>query len=330
MTVMHRIANAGRSLTQMFPGFYNGIGSTKHNCYAEFGYPDEVTFDHAYQMYCRNGIARSGCVKTAGKTWQDMPKLVTGDEIEQASDIQEAFDRLRVWQALSTADLRSLVGGYSGIIFRFADSKGFDQPVDRVPGGLKGLVECIPAWAGQLEVSRFDEDQTSPTYGKPLMYSFNEAAVGTQKNARSFQLHPDRVVIWSADGTINARSALEPGYNNLLDLEKIAGAGGEGFWKNAKSAPVLEMNENAKLDAMAKQMGVNQSELMEAMQDNVEDWQKGFDKLLLLQGIEAKTLGVTLPIPEHFFSVCLQVFAASLCIPLKVLVGSHKYGPPLQ
>lgn len=59
------------------------------------------------------------------------------------------------------------------------------------------------------------------------------------------------------------------------------------------------------------------------MDAQVEDWQKGFDKLLMLQGMEAKTLGITLPSPEHFFAIAVQSFAASFSIPLKILVGSQ-------
>ena len=53
------------------------------------------------------------------------------------------------------------------------------------------------------------------------------------------------------------------------------------------------------------------------------DWQKGFDSLLMLQGIEAKTLGITLPQPMEFVLVAMQSFAASFGIPLKILVGSQ-------
>jgi hypothetical protein len=59
------------------------------------------------------------------------------------------------------------------------------------------------------------------------------------------------------------------------------------------------------------------------MNEQVEAYQKGFDQLLMLQGITAKTLGVNLPSPEHFWAAPLQSFAASFSIPLKILVGSQ-------
>lgn len=182
----------------------------------------------------------------------------------------------------------------------------------------------MPVWEGQLSVSEWNTDETSEGYGQPLMYAFNEANVKTgQKNHRAFTVHPDRVIIWSKTGDIHGQSALEPGYNDLITLEKVIGAGGEGFWKNAKSAPVLEVDKEAKIADMAKAMGVSPEDVADKMDEQVADWQKGFDQLLMLQGMQAKTLSITLPSPEHFFAVALQSFAASLSIPVKILVGNQ-------
>lgn len=330
MKALEVVVNAARRIDAMFPGYFP---EAKHNHYRDFGYPEKLTFDQVYSMYQRNSIARAGVSKTVGKTWQEHPSLWESEvptESREESEIRQRFADLRVWQRLAETDRRSLVGGYSGAILRLADSKRFSEPVDRVPGGLDGLVEIIPAWAGQLTVSTWETDETSENYGQPTMYSFNEVQLpnstvnpSTDTRTRSFELHPDRVVLWSADGTVHAESVLAPGYNDLLTLEKVSGAGGEGFWKNAKSAPVLEIDKDAQLSEMAKAMGVQPEEVADAMNDQVGDWQKGFDKLLMLQGMKATTLGITLPSPEHFFNIALQSFAASIQIPLKILVGSQ-------
>jgi hypothetical protein len=332
MNAIQYIANAAaRRLDVMFPGFF---AQAKHNHYADFGYPTELAFKQLYDMYTRNGIAHAGVEKTILKTWQDMPFLLEkerdgseGNETKETKlekDIRQRFSDLRLWQHLAEADRRSLVGGYSGVILRLADSKTFQEPVDTVPGGINGLVELIPAWEGQLQVSEWDTDERSEGYGHPKMFQFIESSVDpSQKVQRHFQLHPDRVVIWSKDGTVHNRSLLEPGYNDLMTLEKISGAGGEGFWKNAKSAPVLQIDKEARLEEMAKAMGVPMDEIADKMDEQVGDWQKGFDRLLMIQGMEAKTLGITLPSPEHFFAIALQSFAASIPIPLKILVGSQ-------
>ena len=326
MNPVQMMVNAARRLETIFPGYFE---NSKHDHNKDFGYPDHVRFEQTYRMFLRNGIARAGVEKTILKTWQDNPALwETEDATETGteSEIRQRFDDLRLWQRIADADRRSLVGGYSGIILRLADSKQFSEPVDTVPGGLLGLVEVIPAWEGQLTVSTWDTVETSETYGEPTMFSFNEAAVGDNQRetkTRSFELHPDRVIVWSRDGTIHNRSLLEPGFNNLIDMEKISGAGGEGFWKNAKSAPVMESDPNISVEDMAKGMGVPVDEIADKMDEQVRDYNKGFDAMLMLQGIKAKTLPVTLPQPAEFFNVALQGFAASIPIPLKILVGSQ-------
>lgn len=338
MNPMVMMANAARRVESMFPGFFPLI--TKHNHYNDFGWPDYLTFDHLYKMFSRNGIAKAGVEKTVGKTWQDFPFLLEkerdgseGESTEETTlekEIRQRFDDIRLWQHLTEADRRACVGNYAGVIMFLADGQALNQPVTGVSGGLEGLVDLLPVWEGQLEVVSWDEDQTSTSFGQPTMFYFDESKVqpltrGTNKRTffRQGEVHPDRLLIWSKDGTINGTSLLEPGYNDLVDLEKIKGAGGEGFWKNAKSAPVLEGDKDMKLADMAKAMGVSPQELGDKISEQVEDWQKGFDQLLMIQGMQAKTLGVTLPSPEHFWAAPLQSFAASIGIPLKILVGSQ-------
>lgn len=325
------VNNVQRRLDTMFPGYFMG-SSPKHDHFKDFGYPEQLSFMNLYRMYCRNGVASAGVDKTILKTWQDNPFLLEKErdgsqgggtkETTLEKQIRQRFDDLRLWTRLAEADRMSMVGKYAGVILRFADSKPFNQPVEKVPGGLDGLVEIIPAWEGQLQVSQWDTDETSETYGQPIMFQFNESAVDTNaKQPRNLTIHPDRVIVWSKDGTVNGSSALEPGYNALVDMEKVRGAGGEGFWKNAKSAPVLEIDKEAKVDVMAKQMGIKPEDLADKMNDQVADWNAGFDQLLMVMGMQAKTLNVTLPSPEHFYAIALQDFSASMSMPVKILVG---------
>ena len=328
MNAFSVIANAARRLDAMFPGYFP---EAKHDHYSDFGYPQNLTFSMLHGMYQRNGFARAAVNKTALKTWETHPGLWESEkptESKLEGEIRQRFADVRVWQRLAETDRRSMVGGYAGAILRLADDRRFQEPVDRVPGGLLGLVEIIPAWAGQLTVAEWDTDEASPDYGSPKMFAFNEAAlpgstVTENSRTRSFTLHPDRVILWSSDGTVHADPLLAPGYNDLVTLEKVSGAGGEGFWKNAKSAPVLEASKDADIDDMARAMGVDRDDIVDAMQEQVGDWQKGFDKLLMIKGMTAKTLGVTLPSPEHFFNIALQGFAASINCPLKILVGNQ-------
>lgn len=327
--------NATRSMSSLLglmPGWFQGA---KHDIYKDFGFPQTLDFGTIHGTYARNGIAQAAITKTISKTWQENPFLLEkerdgsqrgkANETSLEKEIRLRFDELRLWQKLAEADRRGMVGRYGAVIVRYADGLKFNQPVGRVPGGLEGVVELIPVWEGQLKVATWDQDEASEAYGWPTMFSYNEADVVTGKaNNRAIEVHPDRVLVWSKDGTVNGESALKAGYNDLLTIEKIIGAGGEGFWKNAKSAPVFEIDKEANLANMMKAMGATTGEeLANKMDEQVESYSKGFDQMLLLMGMQAKQLNVTLPSPEHFFSTALQSFAASMNIPLKVLVGNQ-------
>ena len=324
---------AQRRLDNLFPGFFNT--NTKHtNLYEEFGYPQAPDFNTFYAKFKRNGFAAGAINKTVRKTWQDDPWLLEERSASEKSDdhaerpierdLRKELERLEFWHKLKQADKRSLVGRYAALLIRFRDGQQLDQPVT-MANGLASVAELVPLWEPQLIVSEWDDDPVSENYGKPKMYQLNESALpGHQAGAgRQLNVHPDRVFIWSADGTVHGEYALEPGLNHLLDIEKVMGAGGEGFWKNAKNAPTISMDPAVDPQELADMLGVTPDKIQEAMNEHVQDWQRGFDKLLMGQGMQFGTLGVTLPQPKEFIEGPLMGFSASYGIPLKILAGSQ-------
>lgn len=313
-------------LQRMFPWAYGS--STKHDYGKDYGWPEQLDFDRFYRMYCRSGLASAAVDKTISKTWQTMPALWESEEpAESAAEekIRRHFAKRNIWRAFMDADRRSMVGEYAGAIILLRDGKKLDEPVDRVARGIENVVGIIPAWQGQLTVAEWDNDQLSETYGEPLWFQFDEQAVGDPQNAKKSQVrvHRDRMLIWSDDGTLNCRSALEPGYNDVADAEKIKGAGGEGFWKSARGAPVVETKEGTTLKDIMIGMGVTtQEEARDNLNQKAADFQAGFDNFLMLGGFTAKPMTITLPQPKEFWEPCVQSFAASMSIPFKILVGN--------
>jgi hypothetical protein len=313
-------------LARMFPFAY-GL-STKHDYGRDYGWPEQLTFEHFYRLYCRSGLAAAAVDKTIAKTWQTMPALWESEEpAESAAEeaIRKHFAKRKIWRALMDADRRSMVGEYAGAIILLRDGKPLSEPVDRVAPGIENVAGIIPAWQGQLTVAEWDTDQTSETYGEPLAFQFDEQAVGNAQTSGKSQvrIHRDRVLIWSDDGTLNCRSALEPGYNDVSDAEKIKGAGGEGFWKSARGAPIIEAPQGVTPDDLQRGMKAKSvEEVKEQLNDKVEAFQQGFDNALMIGGFSAKPLTITLPQPKEFWEPCVQSFAASMQIPFKILVGN--------
>jgi len=324
------IANASavvRSrLKRVFPWAYGA--STKHDYASDYGWPEQLEFEHFHRMYSRSGIAASAVDKTIGKTWQTMPALWESEKPGKSpaeAEIAKHFARRKLWRALMEADRRSLVGSYAGAIILLRDGQKLDQPVTRVARGIESVVGIIPAWEGQLSVVEWDQIETSDTYGEPLYFQFDEQAVGETQNAVKSQvrIHRDRVLIWSDDGTLNCRSALEPGFNDLTDAEKIKGAGGEGFWKSSRGAPIIEAPKGVTQNDVQRGMNANTpAEVLDKLNETVDDFQSGFDKALMLGSFSVSPLTISLPQPKEFWEPCVQGFAASMSIPFKVLIGN--------
>jgi uncharacterized protein len=295
--------------------------SSKHDHYSDFGWPEDVTFTHLKRMYDRNDLAKAAVKKTTEKTFQNLPKILYGED--ESDDIANAFDRLGFWDKLADTDEYAQVGGYAGLILRIADSKRFSEPVDGAYG-LDDLVEIIPAWSEQLRVSEWhlDENDTE-NYGKPKTFTFNEAAITREGANRNVVVHPDRVFVWSATGDVHAPSALLSGYNNLLDMEKISGAGGEGFWKTAAARLNIQIDKDT--DFQAFKQAVESTDTSKTFQqildEKAQKLNKGFDASYISQGMNVGTFSVSLPQPKEFFDIPLSAFAAGRSMPTKILIG---------
>lgn len=324
-TFIGNVSTAVRErLARAFPGAF----STKHDYAKDYGWPEQLGFDQFYRMYCRSGIAASAVDKTIAKTWATMPAIWESEqpaESQVEADIRKHFAKRKIWRSLMEADRRSMVGCYAAAIILVRDGAELDLPIQSVARGIENVVGIVPVWEGQLRVVEWDERRDSETFGEPLVYQYDEQAVGDTQNVAksSLRIHRDRMLIWSDDGTINCRSALEPGFNDLTDAEKIKGAGGEGFWKSSRGAPIIEAPKGVSAQEVVRGMGVTtNAEALDKLNEQIDDFQSGFDKGLVLGSFSVSPLTISLPQPKEFWEPCVQSFAASMSIPFKVLVGN--------
>lgn len=312
---------------QWWPGAY---GSTKHNYQADFGWPCDLSFEQFLQMYRRNSLATAAVDKTILKTWATAPELWLAPDkpadtpIEQ--DIANHFAKAGIWRALMTTDKRGMVGAYSAGIIRVRDGRPWSTPVTAAT--LEDILGVIPCWEAQLQVEEWEQDERLDTYGQPRLYRYDKKAVEENPQALGepfmpIKVHPSRVLIWSEDGTIAGRSDLEPGFNDLIDIEKIKGAGGEGFWKSSRGAPIITAPQGMSYADVRRAMGGTSAEdTKNKLDTKLDDFQSGFDKGLMLGGMDAKVMTITLPQPKEFLEGPVQQFAASMGIPYKELIGN--------
>lgn len=292
---------------------------TLHNIFYDFGYPTELTFQNFWNMYRRFGIARNGVDLPVDASWMTQPEIKGSLQFD--NELKKLTDRINLYHRIRGLDMRQRVGRYAGVFMRVRDGLTPDQPLDKMLPGSGALVSMIPLNEGQLEVLTVNNDPMSDDYGMPTLYQFNGSAAGNRndKMAVSFTIHPSRLIIAAEgadDGSIYGIPALEAGYNSLMDLRKIIGAGGEGFYKNAAQTVVF----NLKDAASAKQ---NEA-LLTKFNENYDEFARNrARRAMWTPGLEANALTSTLANPQEFFMSALNDFAASVKIPATILIGQQ-------
>jgi hypothetical protein len=118
------------------------------------------------------------------------------------------------------------------------------------------------------------------------------------------------------DGTIYGIPALEACYNSLMDLRKIIGAGGEGFYKNTAQSVLFKLTDVASATA--------NKELLSKFDEKYDDFIRNpFRRGLWTPGLEPSILNTNLPQPKEFFDNAMNDVAASSKIPATVIIGQQ-------
>ena len=297
-----------------------GLDNKRHSAWCEYGFPEQVTYENLYALYRRGGIAHGAVEKLVGKCWQTNPEIIEGDDADESKDetaweknTKKVFTK-RLWRAFAEADRRRQVGRYAGILLHINDSRTWDQPVFRG----KSLKKVTIAWAGSLTVSEWVTDQKSADYGQPKQWKYVESLPNGRTNQRF--VHPDRVFILG-DYSNDAIGFLEPGYNACVSLEKVEGGSGESFLKNAARQLNVNFEKEIDFNNLASLYGVSSDELQDKFNEVAGEMNRGNDVLMTTQGATVAPLVTAVADPSATYNVNLQTFAASVDIPVKVLVG---------
>lgn len=338
MQIRKLIANMTQALNVRVP--FSGYGSDeKHpSAWKDYGYPTEITFDMLYAMYERNGWAAAGVELPADYTWQDFPAIYEGIDIEKAEQrekdtpweaaLADHFDQHMLHQRLQEADKRGRVGRYSAFVVQIKGTSGeheWSKELGKITAD--NVVQYIPVYEGQLVPREYDTNESSENYGKVKTWQFNESALDPQdgqSKPRNVVVHDSRVIVFpegANDGSINGKPCNKAGFNHLLNLEKIEGAGGEGFWKNAAQKLVFKDQSD---DGGVPDFGTGDPKEDAKLWDQMlEGFQANMGKHLNVGGFDVTNLQSSLIDPKSFHELSLSGYSASIKMPSKILEGTQ-------
>lgn len=283
-----------------------------HNIYANFGYPQQLQFYNFWNMYRRNGTAKAIVNIPPNITWVDSPEIEASDKF--LKDVEILVEEKKLWSRLKGLDKRQRVGRYAGLFIEIKDGKAKSEPVDSI-ASVNAIVSFKPIYESQLTVATTDDD------GNPTMYNYNSSAIGNRddRGSKSGNIHPDRIVISAEgadDGSIYGVPELEACFNSLMDLVKIGGASGEGYYQNTRQAPMITTGEDSKLPDRG-------SESMKKWEESLEDYLNDYRKFFVSEGINLEFPDISLADPKEHRQTAINDCSASSTIPNTMLNGSQ-------
>lgn len=216
----------------------------KRDYYTALGYTRNITPELMWDRYRRNGVARRLVNALPNATWRSGADLVQDDTPEVVTPFEEAWiefaARTRAWDAMRKADILSQLGRFSVILL------GYPGPLDQEARPMKeGSVAYLKQYSElrvKVQDGDLDNDRKSPRFGKPNRYQFTRLLKSNGTTGTQY-VHWTRV-IHVADEAVEEDEWGEPMlasvWNWLDDLEKVAGAGSEAFWRRVQ--PMLSAN----------------------------------------------------------------------------------------
>jgi hypothetical protein len=328
--LINEIAN---QLSQSLRSVHGSLDSKHTKAWDDYGYKNELEFEDHYQMYRRFGIAKAGIKMPVNFTWKTFPKIMEGEEgdgdVRNNSTpwetlIKSIFKSTKLMRKLKRVDEFQRVGHYGAFVVQIRGNQSeavWDKPLLKIRANQ--IVKFIPLYEVQLSPTAWDNNEQSERYGQPNMYQFQESNLNdstTQDNrVRSVQVHHSRVIIFAEgadDESIYGVPANEAGFNDLITMEKIIGAGGEGFWKSAAMKTVYtNTNKDAPLPGQ---------EEIDEFNDAIKDFVEGLDKSLMTGGLDPKVLTAAMADPKEPFTIALQSYCAGIEVAAKLLIGSQE------
>lgn len=309
------------SVTQTFRRLFSGVlygqtpdGSRDYN--VTFGYPSSLSYQLYYGMFKRGGLANTVVAKVAKACWRDVPQLMIGDD-DVGEDIITGLKNIGAFKYLERADILNRIGNFSILLIGVPDGLELNQPLGSA-SDLKGVYFMPYSYEG-ITILKWDEDPVSPRFGQPVEYQVRTVNLGDKEKETRFTtraVHWSRIVHMAEgalDSDVEGSSSLEPVFNAMLDYQKVRGSGAESFYRNARRVFALEADKDARIDMS--------TEGKQAFQEEINDFNDGYQDFMRLQGMKANVMQPGLDSPRDAFDIAVEEIAGTTGIAIRILTG---------
>lgn len=288
--------------------------------YEVCGYPRVLTPADHEEVYRRGDIGARILDAFPDATWRDSPIIkAEGDKTGEGA-FKKAVDQLaqevNLWYALKRLDLLMGMGHYGVMLIGMAGAEPLES---EVKGKNHKVIYLAPHSERTADVTWWENNPTSPRYGKPLIYNITTGVgrTGHGGGERRVTVHHSRVIHIAEralDDVAIGQPRLERVWNRLMDVDKTVGGAAEIYWQNAAlirawvAAPDVEWDPAEQKD----------------MEAQLEELQHGLRRDLRLRGVEPKPVAGSPADPAGAFDKALDLIAGAIGIPKRILIGSER------
>jgi len=215
-------------------------------------------------------------------------------------------------------------------VVRNAEAKKEEEKATGKKSSKVKLVGCRVFDQSHVEIDSWNSDQESPLFGWPQIYRVTVGDDSTRTNAvtgttgshsyveREIKVHWSRIIHLCPnpiDSDYIGNSALKVPLNDLQDLQKIYGASGEGYWRNA--FPGLSFESHPSLGGKANLD-------TESIKKQIEGYQHTFQRYLATVGGTVKTIAGTVVEPLPHVETRIEAICIYLGCPVRIFKGSER------
>jgi hypothetical protein len=202
-------------------------------------------------------------------------------------------------------------------------TKDEEQVADQTEGIKLLYLRVFPE--SLVQIVRYEQNMNSPRFGQPVLYRITlndptQQYTGVGLPLSQVEVHYSRVVHLADVGAnavsseIFAASRMRPVLNHLIDLQKIYGACGEGYWKNAFATLVAETHP---------QLGGDVTIDSTALRSQMKAWRDSLDRVLAVTGVTWKTVVPGQVDPNSYVQNEMQAICVKLGCPMRVFMGNE-------
>lgn len=320
-TLLNRISLGTQMGTQSYGG--------DRNITTALGYVENLTFEHYLARYFRQDIAKAIIDRPVKASWKGDIEVIETTKSKTTKfekEWRKLYIKLKLKSIFMRADKLTGLGSYSVLLLGLNDiktEKGFENKVKK---GAK-LIYVKPFSEKSAVIDKWDEDQRSPRFGKPLYYKISVSSQGltslstsrikSQTYSNDLIVHYSRVVHLTEDileDEVFGIPRLQVVFNRLMDLEKLIGGDAEMFWRGARPGYTGNVKQDYEMTP----------DMLEDLNDQIKEFEHNLKRVLVNEGVDYKSLEQQIADPESHVNVQIQMISAVTGIPKRILVGSER------